>query len=226
MPKIKQPTTDENQTTREMILNKSLELINQCGMVDFRIDSLATMLDLSPGNITYHFSKKEDICVALWSDYLKEYHAVERQLTTLIDLKQLFLLNRMTMLLGYKYRGVLIFRSSDLGAIARDVANQRNNQDFHHNITTQILKLLQYNGYVQGNLKINDITDITDSYHYLIMRWGINFLFQKYSSEEVELHIDELSLLVTHAYFPYLTERGRNELMEIYQTIKSGKLQI
>ena len=88
------PLTDDEVSTREMILRRSLELINARGMVDFRIDTLAQSLGLSPGNITYHFSRKEDICVALWEQYLEDYGQVVRSLTTLLDMKQLFLLNR------------------------------------------------------------------------------------------------------------------------------------
>ncbi|MEG2318629.1 MAG: TetR/AcrR family transcriptional regulator, partial [Rikenellaceae bacterium] len=51
-----------NVTTRELIMQKTLEIVNDRGMADFRVDLLSSTLGLSPGNITYHFDKKEDLC--------------------------------------------------------------------------------------------------------------------------------------------------------------------
>lgn len=216
-------TSQEELSTREQILRQSLELINSRGMVDFRIDTLASSLGLSPGNITYHFSRKEDICVALWEQYLEEYGQVERSLTSLLDMKQLYLLNRINIYLNYKYRGVVMFRSADLGAMTRDIAAGRVNEDEHFTIARRVMALLIQNGYVDAETS-EEIIEGTNLYHYVVMRWCVNFAFQAYAAEEVESKLDYLALMSLHALYPALSQKGRDEFAEILQIVNSGNL--
>lgn len=213
----------EEVSTREMILRRSLELINKKGMVDFRIDTLATSLGLSPGNITYHFSRKEDICVALWEQYLEEYGKVVRSLTTLLDMKQLYLLNRININLNYKYRGVVVFRSADLGAMKRDQEAGRVNEDEHFAIARRVMSLLKLNGYLEKDTT-KEIIEGTHIYHYIMMRWCINFAYQAYTPEEVESKLDYLALMSLHALYPTLSQKGRDEFAEILAKVSTGNL--
>lgn len=212
-------------STRQQILAKSLEIINNSGMVSFRIDTLATALNLSPGNITYHFSRKEDISVALWDTYLQEYNAVERQLTNLLDLKQVYLLNRINIQLNYKYRGVLAFRSSDRSAMLRDRQQGRDNEAVHHTITRSVMEILAYKGYVDTEAtNLDKLYEMERVVHYMSMRWGINFAYQSYPVGTVEQNIDKISLLCLHAMYPLFTEKGRKEFEEIAQIIDANEL--
>lgn len=213
----------EEVSTREMILRRSLELINTRGMVEFRIDTLATSLGLSPGNITYHFSRKEDICVALWDQYLEEYGQVVRSLTTLLDIKQLYLLNRISVRLNYKYRGVVVFRSADLGAMNRDMEAGRVNEKEHFAIARRVMTLLGQNGYLD-KAATKDIIEGTHTYHYIMMRWCINFAYQAYEPDEVEAKLDYLALMSLHALYPTLSKKGQDEFAEILTKVSSGNL--
>lgn len=213
----------EDVSTREMILRRSLELINTKGMVDFRIDTLATSLGLSPGNITYHFSRKEDICVALWEQYLEEYGQVVRSLTTLLDIKQLYLLNRINIQLNYKYRGVVVFRSADLGAMSRDIEAGRINENDHMQIGSRVMQLLEQNGYITKGMT-HEILLGTHIYHYIMMRWCINFAYQAYKPEEVESKLDYLALMSLHAIYPALSKKGQDEFAEILAKVSAGNL--
>lgn len=210
-------------STREMILRRSLELINAHGMVDFRIDTLATTLGLSPGNITYHFSRKEDICAALWEQYLAESDTVVRSLTTLLDMKQLYLLSRINIHLNYKYRGVVMFRSADPGAIKRDQEAGRVNETKHIAISNRVMALLKRNGYLNEDTT-EKIIEGTNLYHYIVTRWCINFAYQAYAPEEVESKLDYLALLSLHALYPTLSRKGRDEFAEILATVSANDL--
>lgn len=224
---IKSPAAvmpQEEVSTRDQILRRSLELINTKGMVDFRIDTLASSLGLSPGNITYHFSRKEDICVALWEQYLEEYGQVVRSLTTLLDIRQLYLLNRINIRLNYKYRGVVVFRSADLGAMTRDIEAGRVNEDEHLAISHRVMDLLAGNGYLDPQSASAEVIEGTHIYHYIMMRWCINFAYQAYKPEEVEEKLDDLSLLSLHALYPTFSRKGREEFAEILGKVMSGNL--
>lgn len=221
--KVAVQVPQEEVSTREMILRRSLDLINSKWMVEFRIDTLATSLGLSPGNITYHFSRKEDICVALWEQYLEEYGQVVRSLTTLLDIRQLYLLNRINIRLNYKYRGVVVFRSADLGAMNRDMEAGRVNEEEHFAIARRVMTLLGQNGYLdKGATK--DIVGGTNTYHYIMMRWCINFAYQAYEPDEVEAKLDYLALMSLHALYPTLSKKGQDEFAEILAKVSSGNL--
>lgn len=220
--KIETSSSPES-STRDQILARSLEMINAAGMVDFRIDTLAASLGLSPGNITYHFSRKEEICVALWEQYLAEYGHVQHQLTSLIDIKQLYLINRTNIYLNYKYRGVVMFRSSDIGALDRDQDLDRHNEAEHDMISDRVMTLLGHNGYLDGETYCK-FRDVIDNYHYMMMRWGINMSYMANDSDNVSQQLDMLSLLSLHAFYPTFNEKGRAEFQGVLAKVETGDL--
>lgn len=215
--------SDDETSTREMILHRSLEIINAKGMVDFRIDTLSTSLGLSPGNITYHFSRKEDICVALWELYLDESKGVECSLTSLLDIKQLYLLNRVYINLNYKYRGVIIFRNADLGAMTRDIKYGRVNDENHLANSRQIMILLDRNGYLDKSITA-DVVEAIHTYSYIMKRWCLNFAYQAYTQKELTSKLDYLALLSLHALYSTFSEKGCSEFAEILTTVSTGQL--
>ncbi len=213
----------DDKTTREVILSRSLEMINEKGMVDFRIDTLAHSLGLSPGNITYHFSRKDDISVALWERYLEDYGRVSRELTTLLDIKQVYLINRANIYLNYKYRGVVISRSADLGAMQRDIQAGRESEEKHLQISKKVMALLIANGYIDPQAQ-EHIIEVSHTYHYILMRWCLNFAYEAYRPEEVESKLDYLALLSMHARYPIFSQKARDEFRQVMEVVMSGNL--
>lgn len=60
------PTSDAPApTTRERILSRALELFNERGIEYVGVRELARELELQPGNISYHFSTKDDLVLAI-----------------------------------------------------------------------------------------------------------------------------------------------------------------
>ncbi len=55
--------------TRERILQKAIELFNQSGMYNTGVREIARSLEISPGNLSYHFARKEDLLVAILDSY-------------------------------------------------------------------------------------------------------------------------------------------------------------
>lgn len=51
--------------TKDKILEKSAELFNNQGVNSVGVREIARALEISPGNMSYHFPKKEDIILAL-----------------------------------------------------------------------------------------------------------------------------------------------------------------
>ncbi len=62
--------------TRDRILKTSLALFNQEGEAQVSTVEIAGVLDISPGNLYYHFKGKEAIIVALFAEFEEELRQV------------------------------------------------------------------------------------------------------------------------------------------------------
>lgn len=62
--------------TKERILNSAVELFNQKGLVNVTMRDLANELDISLGNLTYHFKKKEELMEAIHERIISERNSL------------------------------------------------------------------------------------------------------------------------------------------------------
>ncbi len=58
--------------TKKRILKIALELFNLDGLAAVSQRSIAEKLGISPGNLTYHFKKKDDISEALYFEFIEQ----------------------------------------------------------------------------------------------------------------------------------------------------------
>lgn len=94
---------------KDQILERALELFNEKGYVDVGVREIARELGISPGNLSYHFNKKEDILLALLSQFseqnnsfYEDYAKGKPSLGRFLGLMQKIFLSQ------FKYRGVYI----------------------------------------------------------------------------------------------------------------------
>lgn len=95
--------------TKDKILEKSLELFNNQGVHNVGVRDIARALEISPGNMSYHFPKKEDVILALMekmsegnSICFEAYGQKEPSLLSFIALYEAVFTNQ------FAYRGLLI----------------------------------------------------------------------------------------------------------------------
>lgn len=203
-----------NVTTRELIMQKTLEIVNDRGMADFRVDLLSSTLGLSPGNITYHFAKKEDLCRAIWVEFYVELKGVEVLVSNLLDVKQSFLVVRSITALIYKYRGVILYRGSDMVVLYRDDNSEYSIAEKLREIIRVILFHLNENGYLSQEKNTPIINKIVMDDMFVNMRFWINKEYlmsdsNKYSS--ISSRVVENSIEILYLLYPLLNERGRAE---------------
>lgn len=204
-------------STKEVILNKSLEMINEGGMMDFRIDVLALSLNLSPGNITYHFAKKEDISVLLWQQFLAEYHRTLSCVSHILDIKQTFLVFREMATTIYNMRGVVMFASGD-SRVIKD--KNYNTVDFYHSskdLFKLIGNLLYKNGYLYHPPKDDHIM----AYQTIMLRWWINKAVIKNCNkqENKDQTINHNALLILFSFYGLMNEKAKTEFEYITKKV-------
>jgi AcrR family transcriptional regulator len=62
--KVRRPTARRTGNTRERIIQRSILLFNRKGLRNVAIDRIAADLKISPGNLTYHFPRKQELIAA------------------------------------------------------------------------------------------------------------------------------------------------------------------
>ena len=69
--KTNTPKNNSVNNTKEKIIQAAIELFNQFGLVNVRIQDIAQSAGISPGNLTYHFNTKSDLVKGVYKEMLK-----------------------------------------------------------------------------------------------------------------------------------------------------------
>lgn len=72
----------KRQPTRERILEAALELFNQKGAASVTTHHIAAACGISPGNLYYHFSNKEEIILGLFEQAIAMHESNEERTRT------------------------------------------------------------------------------------------------------------------------------------------------
>lgn len=207
-------------STRELIITRANEIINRTGVVDFRIEMLADALQLSPGNITYHFSRKEEIITAIWEEYIALLHDTAADIITpLLDLKQWFLFFRTAALKAVNYAGVTSYYFGDMGTLLRENGTCRRQIERSRELIFAGYDALVRNGYMNP-IEDRRIKQLTFESQTLMMRWWINHARIRYSDPELPAATDRYIALSLLQLLPYLTESGKHQLDSIINLIQ------
>lgn len=214
-------TTKRGRTsTRYLIVAGANEIINRTGVVDFRIEMLAQALSLSPGNITYHFPKKEDIITAIWEEYTAVMQEMtEEMITSLLDIKQLFLYFRTAASKAIGYAGVTSYYFGDMGALLREHATFRDQIEHYRNEIFAGYDTLVRNGYMNP-IEDPKIKELTFDSQMTMLRWWVDHAMTQYPEQDLPMATDKYIALSLLQLLPYLTEAGQRQFASIVNLIK------
>lgn len=202
--------------TKTKILAIALKLFNEKGIAQVSLRTISNEMGISPGNLTYHFKKREDIIETLYLelvsklDVLLEFDGQEQSL-----LGMLFKQTDGVVQCFYDYRFILL----DFVAIIRN----------HPPIRKHYRSLLQLReqqfeftvkALLQAKLIRKELIENEYQYVYLSFRiigdfWLSAEVIEKNSITKKRMKV--FSKLLKMKIFPYLTEKGRREFKRLIE---------
>ena len=197
--------------TKQEILNCARNMFNEKGYDQVSMRAIANKLNISVGNLTYHFNKKEDIFKALLED--------NKLLQTTIEVKTIgdldFLFNEM---LESLVKNHFYFTNDNLANIDEKLAiNNQKNVQKQKNILIETIEVLQQEGYFIKDLSHDIIVSIITMIMLAHLEW-VRELYHKANYPTIpketfmRIHWDIL--------YPYLTDKGKEELAIFCKLIK------
>lgn len=199
--------------TRERILHKSLELFNELGEPNVTTLLISDELEISPGNLYYHFKSKTEILSELFSWYDKEIMRLLEAPDEGMDIEDQWFFLHLVFETIAKYR----FLYKDVVNIMQryDVIQRR----FEQIVTTKgraclsILTSLRD----QGRIEAND-AELESLRHNIVLvsTFWLNYAFVTNESDEEEV-LSKGVYQVMSLVVPYL-EGEQRELLEQLRT--------
>lgn len=199
--------------TKHKILIKSLKLFNTTGISNVSLRAIADEVEISVGNLQYHFKKREDIIEALYFQLVEKIDNVFFISTD--DLLKSFLnISIEIFKILYEYNFFLL----DFVAITRrnqKIKNHYSELSKRREIESlKVVDILIKNGLFREELLKNE-------YHSLFKRIEIisNFWFSSILIQDDVLSkesIQEYSILISHSIYPYLTDEAKNQYVNIF----------
>jgi AcrR family transcriptional regulator len=203
--------------TREIILDTSLELFNSLGLSKVTLRTIANKMEISQGNLNYHFKKREDIIETL---YFQLVQNVDSSMSSMKEPKNPFQLlvsiSQTIMFNFHEYRFFLL----DFVQIMRENKKIRTHYtDLTLRRELQFLSL--FNLLIENDLMRKEV--LPNEYKNLYKRFQILGDFWISDAEILNSNITKktiltYSVILTQAIFPYLTLKGQKE----YHSIVSG----
>lgn len=202
--------------TKKRILDASRDLFNQYGVAKVSQRRISEQLGISPGNLTYHFKKSEDIVEALYFELVTILNQAMEELKSLnYDLH--FMIKSINLMIDsfFDYRFILL----DFVQIMRNHKKIRK-----HYEQLSVLRQQQWMEAVkqltEGHMMRKE--ELPHEYDFLYERFHILADFWISSAEIKERaveqkHLETYKKILIQMIYPYLTNEGKTVFLSIYK---------
>lgn len=202
--------------TKDKILSKALELFNEKGYNTITTRHIAADLNISPGNLHYHFKHSEDIIKILFSELILKMDVLMNNLQKINHktLEDLYQFTYSTYEVFYSFRFIFMNFFDILKNIPVIEAQYES-----INITRKDEFQMIFKGFQTNNIFKKDIPDfiirsLTTQIFIIADNWIIhNSLSFKLNKEEAVKHY---ALIQMNLFYPLLTEEQQQLYQEKY----------
>ena len=200
--------------TKEIILDTSLELFNSLGLSKVTLRTIANKMEISQGNLNYHFKKREDIIETL---YFQLVQNIDSRMSSIKEPKNPFQLlvsiSQSIMFNFYEYRFFLldfvqIMRENEKIKTHYSELSTHREQQF-----LMIFQLLIENDLMRKEILLNEYKNLYKRFQMLSEFWISDV--EIHNSKTTKKVIPIYSEILTQAIFPYLTSKGQKEYHSI-----------
>ncbi|MGY6648255.1 TetR/AcrR family transcriptional regulator [Wenyingzhuangia sp. IMCC45574] len=206
--------------TKQKILDTSLALFNEFGLSKVPLRRIATHMGISQGNLNYHFKKREDIIEGLYYQLVLNINqSIANVSFENFSIHGLYQISTSIAYEFYKFRFFLL----DFTQIMREQEQIKQ----HYN-QLLLLRKSQMIGLI-NSLVAKELVrpeELPNEYENLYTRvqilsdfWMSSLSIQQNTIEEKEVY--NHTALIFENIYPYLTEKGKIEFLEI--TAKTDK---
>ncbi|MGB1242616.1 MAG: TetR/AcrR family transcriptional regulator [Chitinophagales bacterium] len=197
------------QKTKLKILRTTIELFNKHGFANVSLPQIAGKLNISLGNLTYHYPKKDQLIMSIYEVFLEDLKSITKVFQNFEDLKEMDLQLRAF----YQFQQVYRFFYLDLLELGRAYPVLAKRHEKH--IEEQIEGLYEY---FLFNISIGTIANHSPkTYHALakqlwmtVVFWSTQLAIRGVTSTEKEM-VETAWLLLQ----PYLTPKGKLQLTKL-----------
>ena len=196
----------KRSATADRILEASRQMFNAKGYAATSVTEIATSLNMSQGNLTYHFPAKRDLATALEEDVLlmmKDHRAAKKNGTVADDYIDHLLFG---MQLTWRYRFLLRDRMHYAGEPVGRRPDSELNADFEGLVA--LLKRIDKEGLFVKNK--GQSTDVLGRSLWIVSRYWVDYLRELEGLEQVSW--DDQKRGIEHhlaVLFPYLKASAR-----------------
>ena len=200
-------------STKRNIIEKSISLFNEHGFANVSLHQIAKSLQLSSGNLTYHFPRKEDLMLGVYSTFLEELKLLQLSIGEGRTIQKMILEAREFA----KFQKRYMFFYLDLLDIERKYPTIA--KKHHKHIKGQIARIkqsLEYNlqiGVIKSSLK-SDIENLAETIWMTVVFWPSQMSVRGLNNSSTKLVAAIESLLK-----PYIYENQLQVLNKKYSTV-------
>lgn len=201
--------------TKDKILKCALGLFNEKGISQVSLRTIAAEMQISLGNLTYHFKKREEIIEALYLALVgKLDYAIKEEMLGENPFKLLFNIPDVTISCFYEYRFLML----DFVYITRNHSMIRKHYQKLMKVREQQFESI-LNGLIDAKLIREEIIDNEYKFLFKNLRIVSDFwLSATYIDRNSAIRKKDLlegSRLLKQMLFPYLTVKGRTAFLAV-----------
>ncbi len=198
------------KNTREIIVERAIELFNEKGVEYGGMRELAALLSMRVSNITYYFATKDDLVNEITCRLIALNSSTLQDVDT-SSLKNFLFMYQKLFRNQYAYR-CLFISFVHLFTHHTQLAEQyKQNEKKRKQHITSIYRTLITNGYLKKDTDEETIKKLV-AHLSLIARFWISEALISYSDRPVEENISHYLKLVSDIFVPHVTTRGKKEI--------------
>lgn len=205
------------QTTREKILDRSLNLFNARGIEYVGLREIAATLDIRVGNITYYFPTKDDLVNEL-SLELNKANSVLMTDTRPESLETFIMKFTQIFQNHLKYRCLLLSLVHLMERNPRMAARYKKTQRDRNAVLRGNLEHLVEASFLNGQARVD--LEFLVSTLALVVRFWISEAQVSYRHLDPQEQIRHYVSLIATLLFPYATPSGKKQLNKVLENLK------